>query len=64
MAKSFLAANTISYQDINVAEDRAARDEMVRATGVMAVPVIEVDGEFLIGFDEAALREKLGLQQG
>lgn len=59
-----MAANTISYQDINVAEDRAARDEMVRATGVMAVPVIEVDGEFLIGFDEAALREKLGLQQG
>jgi len=61
MAKSFLAANNIPYQDLNVAEDKAARQEMVSKSGQMAVPVIDINGEFVIGFDQAQLKEKLGL---
>ncbi|MEE8372365.1 MAG: glutaredoxin family protein [Dehalococcoidia bacterium] len=62
MAKSFLDSNGIPYQDLNVAEDRAAREEMVKKSGQMSVPVIDVDGEMLVGYDEIVLREKLGLQ--
>ena len=62
MAKSFLDTNSIPYQDFNVAEDKAARDEMVSKTGQMAVPVIDIDGEFMIGFDQTHLKEKLGLK--
>ena len=61
MTKSFLDANNIPYQDLNVAEDKAAREEMISKSGAMAVPVIEIDGEFVIGFDKAQLKEKLGL---
>jgi len=61
MAKSFLDANGIPYQDFNVAEDKAAREEMVSKSGQMAVPAIDIGGEFVIGFDEALLKEKLGL---
>ena len=61
MTKSLLDANNIPYQDLNVAEDKAAREEMVSKSGAMAVPVIEIDGAFVIGFDEAQLKEKLGL---
>ena len=61
MAKSFLDANNIPYQELNVAEDKEARQEMISKSGAMAVPVIEIDGEILIGFDEAQLKEKLGL---
>ncbi len=61
MAKSFLDANGIPYQDLNVAEDKTARDEMVKESGQMSVPAIKIDGEFVIGFDEAALKDKLGL---
>jgi glutaredoxin len=61
MAKSFLDANNIPYQDLNVAEDKAAREEMISKSGAMAVPVIEIDGEILVGFNEAQLKEKLGL---
>jgi len=35
---------------------------MVKKSGQMSVPVIDVDGEMLVGYDEAVLREKLGLQ--
>ena len=57
----FLEQHSIAYQDIDVAADRAAREEMVRKTSQMAVPVIEIDGDFIVGFDEGRLKEKLGL---
>jgi glutaredoxin 3 len=61
MAKSFLDANKIAYRDLNVAEDATARDEMITISGRMAVPVISVDSELVIGFDERLLKEKLGI---
>ena len=59
--KKFLEDNGIAYQDLNVGADRAAREEMVRKTGQMGVPVIEIDGDFVVGYDEGWLRQKLGL---
>jgi len=56
-----LDANNIPYQDLNVAEDKAAREEMISKSGALSVPVIEIDGEILVGFNEAQLKEKLGL---
>ena len=61
MTTKFLEDNGIEYQDFNVAEDKAAREEMVRKSGQMAVPLIDIDGEFVVGFDQAKLKEKLGL---
>ena len=61
MAKKFLEDNGIEYQDLNVAEDKAAREEMIRKSGQMAVPVIDIEGEFVIGFNQAQLKQKLGL---
>jgi glutaredoxin-like YruB-family protein len=60
MARSFLDSHDVPYQSFNVAEDKAALEEMIRKSGGMSVPVIEVDGEIVIGFDQVALREKLG----
>jgi glutaredoxin len=45
-----------------VAEDKAAQKEMINTTHQMAVPTIFIDGEYVIGFDEKALKEKLGLK--
>lgn len=60
-AKQFLDDNKISYQNIDVAADKVARDEMIAKTGQIGVPVIEVDGDISVGFDEKWLREKLSL---
>jgi glutaredoxin 3 len=61
MAKQFLDANGIKYQEFNVAEDKAARDEMARRCQSLAVPTICFGDEVLVGFNEAQLKEKLGL---
>ncbi len=61
MAKKFLEDNDIKYQEFNVAEDKAARDEMRNKCGSLGVPTICFDDEVLVGFNEAQLREKLGL---
>ena len=61
MAKKFLEDNGIQYQDLNVAEDETARREMIDKSGQMGVPVIDVDGTLVLGFNQAQLKEKLGL---
>lgn len=61
LAKKFLEDNKIPYQDLNVAEDKAAREDIVSRSGQMGVPVIDIDGELVLGFDQALLKEKLGL---
>jgi glutaredoxin 3 len=59
--KQFLETNGIKYQDLNVADDINAREEMINTTHQMAVPTIIIDSEFVIGYNEKALKEKLGI---
>ncbi len=61
MAKKFLEDNGIEYQHLDVAEDKAAREEMISKSGQMGVPVIDIDGEIMVGFDQTKLKEKLGI---
>ncbi len=57
--KQFLQDNNIQFHDYNVAADEAARKEMIDKTGKVTVPVIDIDGDIVIGYDEDWLREKL-----
>jgi glutaredoxin 3 len=61
MVKSFLTNNKVTFREINIAEDKAGREEMVRKSGRMVVPIIEMDGDIIVGFDQSKLKEKLGL---
>jgi glutaredoxin-like YruB-family protein len=61
MVKKFLDDNGIKYQEFNVAEDKAAREEMRKKCHSLAVPTICFDGEVVVGFNEGELRKKLGL---
>jgi len=61
IAKKFLDDNGIEYQELNVATDKAALQEMKNKCGSLTVPTICFDGEVLVGFNEAVLRERLGL---
>lgn len=60
-AKDFFTKNEIVFKDINVADDDVARDDMVEKSGQMGVPVIDIDGTIIIGFDESKLKELLHL---
>ena len=54
-------SNNVPYDEIDVAKDKAARDEMIAKSGSLAVPVITVDSDVMLGFDEAELKQKLAL---
>jgi len=56
-----LDENKIVYKNLDVARDKIARDEMVSKTGKLVVPVVDVDGEVSIGYDEKWLKGKLNL---
>lgn len=62
MTKAFFAQNNVEYEEKNVAVDAQAREEMIQKSGQMGVPVVEIDGKIIIGFDQPRLREALGLQ--
>lgn len=61
MAKEFFQANNVNYSEHDVAADEAMRNEMVEKSGQMGVPVIDIEGEIIVGFDEPRIKEVLGL---
>lgn len=61
-AKDFLKKHGVKFEDVNVGEDQEAAQEMVEKTGQMGVPVIEVDGQIIIGYDEGKLKKALDIQ--
>lgn len=60
-AKEFFKEHNIAFTDFNVGEDAAKRYEMVQKSGQMSVPVIFIDSDMVIGFDESKLRSLLGV---
>ncbi len=60
-AKDFFTEHHIAFTDYNVASDLTKRQEMIQKSGQMGVPVIDVGGELVVGFDEDRLRELLNV---
>lgn len=62
LAKDYLAKNKVPFKDYNVAEDQEKAREMVKKSGQMGVPVIDIDGQLIVGFDQPALKQALHLK--
>lgn len=61
MAKKYFQDNNIAFIEHDVAQDEHSRDEMIKKTGQMGVPVIDIDGQIVIGFDQQELKKMLGI---
>jgi glutaredoxin 3 len=61
LAKDFFLENNISYTEFDVAADAKKRKEMVDKTGQLGVPVIEIDGQTMVGFNEDVIAKALGI---
>jgi glutaredoxin 3 len=59
--KQFLKENNIEFEEIDVSGDQQALEEMTRKTGQMGVPVLDIDGEIIIGLDKEKIKQALGL---
>ena len=60
-AKQFLKENNIVFEDIDVSADEAKVEEMIKKSGQMGVPVLDIDGKIVIGFDKEKIKEALGV---
>lgn len=59
MVKEFLKEKKIDFEDIDVGTDHDKAEEMVKKSGQMGVPVIDVEGEIIIGFNKEKIEEAL-----
>jgi glutaredoxin 3 len=61
-AKDFFKKNGIEYTEYDVASDQKRKEEMVEKSGQLGVPVIDVGGDIVVGYDEKILKELLGVK--
>jgi len=59
--KEFLKEKNIEFEDVNVGQDAQAREEMISKSGQMGVPVVDIDGEIIIGFNKGKISKLLGI---
>ena len=62
MAKEFFKKNDVKYTEINVEEDDKSAEDTIEKSGQMGVPVIDVDGKIIVGFNRPALEKALHLK--
>jgi len=63
MAKEYFKEHNIQYEEYDVAEDVQKRQEMFEKSGQMGVPVIEVDGKIVVGFDQSKVEKYINESQ-
>jgi len=61
--KEFLKERNVGFEDIDVSQDEEARDYIIEKTGKMEVPVMEIDGEIVLGFDKEKIVKLLNIAQ-
>lgn len=62
MAKAFFKEHNLQYQEKDLASDAVARDEMIAKSNQLSVPVIDIDGQIVVGFDKQKLSELVGVK--
>jgi len=57
--KAFLKEKGVEFETIDVSANQKAADEMIKKTGQMGVPVIDIDGKIVVGFDRGKMMSLL-----
>ncbi len=60
--KEFLKEHNIEFEEIDVSRDQEAAKEMIEKTGQMGVPVVEINGEVVVGFDREKIKNLLNIK--
>jgi glutaredoxin 3 len=55
LAKNYLDSKKVAYEAFDVGADRAKAEEMIKKSGQMGVPVLDIGGKIIVGFDKAAI---------
>jgi Glutaredoxin-like protein, YruB-family len=58
--KNYLKSENIEFEELNVQDDMVAREEMIKKSNQMGVPVLDINNNIIIGFDKPAILKALG----
>lgn len=61
LAKDYFKEHNVAYEEVNVVTDEQARNDMIKKSGQMGVPVIEIDSDVVIGFNQPKIAALLGI---
>jgi glutaredoxin-like YruB-family protein len=59
LVKDFLKEKKLAFEEIDVTSDHHSVQEMVKLSGQMGVPVVDIDGKIIVGWNKAALEETI-----
>ena len=60
-AKQFLKDNNVQYADFDVSSNSEKAEEMTQKSGQMGVPVVDIEGTIIVGFDKEKIKQSLGI---
>ncbi|HLC92987.1 MAG TPA: glutaredoxin domain-containing protein [archaeon] len=61
-AKKFFEENGVKYSEFDVSADEKRAEEMFAKSGQIGVPVLDIGGKIIVGYDRRAIKEALGLE--
>lgn len=61
--KDYLKEKNLEFEDVDISQDPARADEMIKKSGQMGVPVVDIDGEIVIGFDKEKINKSLNITE-
>ena len=60
--KMFLKERNIEFEEIDLSQDEKTKEEIIQKTGQIGVPVIEINGEYVVGFDKEKIFQLLNIK--
>ena len=61
--KEFLKEKGIEFEEIDVSKDEKAREEMIKKSGALEAPIVEIDGQIVVGFDKEKIVKLLKIKE-
>jgi glutaredoxin-like YruB-family protein len=61
--KEYLKGKKISFESVDVSTDQKGLDEMIMKSGQMGVPVVDIDGTIVVGFDKEKINNLLKIEE-
>lgn len=61
--KGYFKKNNIEFEDIDISKDEQQLQKMIKDSGQMGVPVVDIDGEIIVGFDKERIDKLLKINQ-
>ena len=60
--KEFLKQHQVAFEEIDISQDEKTRDEIIKKSGAIGAPILEIDGEIVVGFDKEKIVKLLKIE--